>query len=128
MKIEAHELRIGNIVQCNWGGMCEVLGIGERGIEVVFPEETIYMGYNEFSSVTLTEKHLIRLGFQNKGSIYTIDNDRFEFSMIFHDAWNVYYKEKKGFGSDEINLTGFWNIHQLQNLYLSLTSEELLYK
>ena len=124
--MEAKELRIGNYVERHnkVTGVIDVVQVDGGTPLLAFEGITTL----KFNPIPLSEEWLLRFGFENIDSTYTIDNDRFEFSFMFYDAWNLYYKEKKGFGCDEINLTGFWNIHQLQNLYFDLTGEELQLK
>ena len=121
--IKANELRIGNYVERHnkVTGVKDVVQVDGCTPLLAFEGMTTL----KFNPIPFSEEWLLKFGFKNIDSTYTIDNDRFEFSFMFYDAWNLYYKEKKGFGCDEINLTGFWNIHQLQNLYFALTGTEL---
>ena len=119
--MKANELRIGNLVRYkesvhNFAGKITTV------TEIVFDTIDLY------DAIPLTEECLLKFGFVNKDFNYIIDNDRFEFSMMFYDSWNIYYKEKESFGRDEINLTGFWKIHELQNLFFALCGEELTLK
>ena len=130
--INTKELRLGNLfANIEDDSIYKVTKINEDTIEGICINNMGWIGEQHFHlieqvlPIKITEEWLLKFGFENIGSTYTIDNDRFEFSFMFYDAWNLYYKEKKGFGCDEINLTGFWNIHQLQNLYFALTGEEL---
>lgn len=81
-----------------------------------------------YEPIELSEDILLSLGFVCDRFQYNYETDNFIFSMMFHDAWNIHYKEKVKHIGDEINLSGFWKVHQLQNLYFALTGEELDFK
>ena len=116
--MKKNEVRHGNLVI--YGGHQTTIDEKEIIHFIRFPDK--------YELIPLTEEWLLKFGFVNKNFNYIIDNDRFEFSMMFYDSWNIYYKEKESFGRDEINLTGFWKIHELQNLFFALCGEELTLK
>ncbi|HAY3504311.1 TPA: hypothetical protein JRX02_002937 [Elizabethkingia anophelis] len=148
--MEAKELRIGNIVSIenkkSWpdlkGVPMEVTIISsqlDKYDKELFPESDGKISlkgehghYNQFSQfikpIELSEELLVILGFESRNSTYIIENDKYEFSLFFYDAWNLYYKEKEKYGDTEIELCGYWHIHELQNLFFALTGEELTIK
>ncbi|WP_411898554.1 hypothetical protein [Elizabethkingia bruuniana] len=145
--MKASELRIGSLVfldnEQSWpdliGIPMEVITITshlEKYDKEFFPESDYKLTlkgkcgiYNQFSQfikpIELSEELLVILGFESRNSTYIIENDKYEFSLFFYDAWNLYYKEKEKYGDTEIELCGYWHIHELQNLFFALTGEEL---
>lgn len=145
MVLESQDLRIGDLVtidnQNSWSELKNipmiVTGINEaRGLnkESTFSISLIsdnkYNSYSQFikfiKPISLTEEWLLKFGFKIEKEVeYVIDIKDFTFKMMFHDCWHIYFKEKNGYGTDQINLTGYWFVHQLQNLYYVLTQKEL---
>jgi len=141
------ELRIGNLVTINnyraWPDLKDIpLTVIELSTEMdeyekeLFPKSkgTITLQgksetYNQFSQfiepIELNEDWLLKLGFDSNNVSYKIDNDRFIFELYFYDAWNLNYVEKEKFGNGSVELSGYWKIHELQNLFFDFTGEEL---
>ncbi|MCT4151352.1 hypothetical protein HZP59_08915 [Elizabethkingia anophelis] len=137
------ELRIGNIIEAEfpinypqgyrtYNGIHEILGINSTNKTVLLrisKSETKWLSVGKYiKSIELTDELLLTLRFENKNSSYSIENYKYEFSLFFYDVWNLYYKEKENYGDAEIELSGYWSIHQLQNLFYALTGEELKLK
>lgn len=78
--------------------------------------------------IKLTEDWLLKFGFESNKVSYKIDNNKFIFELYFYDAWNLNYIEKHKFGNGNVELSGYWKIHELQNLYFALSGEELTIK
>lgn len=124
--INTKELRLGNFINYD-GDEVEVLALSRNAIK--FQNENIE-GFEMFPTenynyIELSHEWLLKLGFSIDGNEYTFETERYIFKMMFYDAWNVYFKEKVEFIGDQINLSGFWNVHELQNLFFALTGEEL---
>ncbi|MEW7221982.1 hypothetical protein [Elizabethkingia anophelis] len=117
--MEAKELRIGNYVNHN--------GFAPITIDAV---DIIHCKQHPeaYRPIELTEEWLIKLGFVSNNVAYKIDNDKFVFELYFYDAWNLNYVEKEKFGDGSVELSGYWKIHELQNLFYTLTGEELTIK
>jgi hypothetical protein len=136
--MKANELRIGNLVY-----------VSDNLTNLIFKEITPINIHNlmhltgwdkspvdiEFEPIPLTEEFLLKLGFKNidKG-----DNDY----ITYTDTNNDYYlqidvRRKDGKYSildnsfddlRDFSMVDIMYVHQLQNLYFALTSEELKYE
>lgn len=140
--MKANELRIGNFVKVNYGGVSIICDVAKvifneifvKGImdddkcEFVFagdPEK--YAGKEKgFEPISLTEEWLLKFGFDKvlprNDKMYYRLNDYFviEDSRVFllgDDAFEILKLRQ------EIKY-----VHQLQNLYFALTGEELTIK
>jgi hypothetical protein len=122
--MKATELRIGNLVKYNDGGIFKVIGIYNFGLDVEDDIESTYMEYENFSPIPLTEEWLLKFGFE-------INRQTKEGNNI----WRC-YSEEGFFEVEQIGSSFFLDdnncygtkinyVHQLQNLYFALTGEEL---
>ena len=129
MALSANELRIGNYVYWN---IPEKLNIPH--VVVLIREYNINTipislgdGMNDFNPIPLTKEWLLRFGFKHTGS-----NDNGEiFAIPKSDIWIIEaepYERPNEFHLDEYFDTKIYYVHQLQNLYFALTSEELTIK
>jgi hypothetical protein len=66
--MKANEFRIGNLVFYINGGLFEVIGIHQFGLDVEDDIETTYMEYENFNPIPLTEEWLLRFGFKRQGN------------------------------------------------------------
>lgn len=126
--MEARELRIGNYVFEDYGGVYVVREIRENKILISKSKKAIAVGYKkeEIIPIPLTEEWLLKFGY----SITTSNS-----------AGKRYSKVVKGVFAADLSLT-YWDttidagkifrmdryikhVHQLQNLYFALTGEEL---
>ena len=123
--IAPQELRIGNYFQES--STKEIIQV-----ESISKDTVAFSGYFtkgwQAEPVELTEEWLLKFGFESNIVGYKIDNDRFIFELYFYDAWNLNYVEKQKFGNGSAELSGYWKIHELQNLFFALTGEELTIK
>jgi hypothetical protein len=119
MKLEAKELRIGNIV-INAGRRdsvqpligVESVSVSLLGIIATYPDN------HEYEPVPLTEEWLIKFGFVFDGFRYQQE--------INNNLWVLVKNNVYGWYSPHIEISnGIQNVHQLQNLYFALTGEEL---
>lgn len=128
-KVEARDFRIGNKV--NWirkdqnlpDEIVEVYSITRSAVRVYTEIEEldeVLIYFDSISGIPLTEYWLLKFGFEKRDSIHyynesfhiAFDNDRFWFM-------GVNYKV----GGIELQ-----SVHQLQNLFFSLTGQELTFK
>ncbi|MFA5715574.1 MAG: hypothetical protein WC998_07530 [Candidatus Paceibacterota bacterium] len=119
--MNAKELRIGNLVI--WNGDPEESGL----ICPIDGEDIDKMERSEFyskehSPIPLTEEWLLKFGLNPANSgWYSIDTRKFEFEILLRDGkYKVYVYNSY--------LCDIFYVHQLQNLYFALTSEELIMK
>ena len=113
--MKASELRIGNLVNYNEGGIFKVIGIHEFGIDCENEIETTYMEYENFKPIPLTEEWLLKFGFKNNRL------GLFDCVKVGDDiGYHIYFIGK--------HLKEVQYVHQLQNLYFALTGEELTIK
>ena len=127
--MNAKELRIGNLI-FNRNSIVRVNYKRLGGI---------ISGNKEFSPIPLTEEWLLKFGF--KKAIYESTHDDFcdeicyeleykrDFFMSYADDFSLTLFIEKKTQHEELgicpNLKDLRNVHQLQNLYFALTSEEL---
>lgn len=144
--IAPQELRIGNWIYDDDGIVCKVIGFQpfdhstrcdeSEGclilIDIYRPDGTKSEGWNCDSNymkpIELNEDWLLKFGFDSNNVAFKIDNDRFIFELYFYDEWNINYVEKTKFGNGSVELSGYWKIHELQNLFFDFTGEELKIK
>ncbi len=128
--MKASELRIGNLVDYNEGGIFKVIGIHEFGIDCEDEIEIIYMEYENFNPIPLTEEWLLNLGFKEyKDFGYKtgcFDYIKYGFSYLI-DTKKIRIMHK-GNNMSHILQNKVHYVHQLQNLYFALTGEELTIK
>ncbi|QWT88133.1 hypothetical protein KBP46_10025 [Chryseobacterium sp. PCH239] len=118
--IAPQELRLGN-----W------ININGNPFQIEMPDFNLIVnknGKSTYEPIELNEDWLLKFGFDSNNVAYKIDNDRFVFELYFYDAWNLNYVEKEKFGNGSVELSGYWKIHELQNLFFTLTGEELKIK
>lgn len=127
--IAPRELKQNNLIRdIESGRIGAVLTIGEKKCTIKMPYSKLSQSYEEFEPIELNEHWLLKFGFDSNNVAYKIDNDRFVFELYFYDAWNLNYVEKEKFGNGSVELSGYWKIHELQNLFFTLTGEELKIK
>jgi len=112
--MKATELRIGNLVKYNDGGIFKVIGIYNFGLDVEDDIEVTYMEYENFSAIPITEEWLLKFGFEKKYKNY-------------EKGYFMFFKGSCSRISYKLSLIGIniKYVHQLQNLYFALTGEEL---
>lgn len=112
MSIKANELRLGNWV------------LGENGFPLkISAYDFEHTMFDKTNPILLTPEILEKAGFMkeresNYTKIYTnIKNEQFGYNWHDRSGWTARYY------GENINHTQY--LHQLQNLYFALTSEEL---
>lgn len=114
--IELRELRIGNyinITDINYNDVVTKIDATghENSIETMLYS---YVDAESIQGIPLTEEILLKCGFYDKKGYYFLRG----FEIRFWDGVNVTYKGIELFEKD-------LRLHQLQNLYHSLTGKEL---
>ena len=129
------QLRIGNLVEIeNHTKVCEVIEIKEKSLRVSYIRSDNGMVHNpiieidRIKPISITEEWLLKFGFElnsdegdckfyekGKYGIRWVDGDEFYFYLIMNDR-DEYWILKE-----------IYDVHQLQNLYFSLTGEELTF-
>lgn len=123
MSIEVREFRIGNYVNTKYGNL-KVFTINELGLEVQDNSGWIdYINSENLKPIEITEEILLKCGFKK------IDHHRFKiipsefefyYTISVHDnCFRIYV------GDSIICANVIFYLHQLQNLYFTLTNQEL---
>lgn len=124
-----NELRIGNYVTLE-EKVTKILGIKNEKVELLNYAKWVEL--IKIKPILLTEEILLKYGFKkyDKGESYDLnelyDNNSCISLSIRHDnlffitIYNDNYNE-----SSSLKLTHIKHLHQLQNLYFSLTNQEL---
>jgi hypothetical protein len=123
--IKVNELRVGNLIKFNNRLQKEknvevnlrffASWAGGRSTEEMNPDEEIS---NYYSPIELTPEILVKCGFIYKHEFYTIGKDLISF--IFLNG-----KVQRTFIIIDTDFRAILYLHELQNLYYSLTGEEL---
>ena len=117
--MEARELRIGNFVMKNRVVTSATLNI------IADIELYQNQGFNNFEPIPLTEEWLKRIGAEYKGE----DSDDTRAYMLRIGTFNFWSDSSNDFSTIEFSdRIAVKYVHQLQNLYFALTSEELEFK
>lgn len=121
--MNAKDLRIGNLVQEDVSGLSRngiVNLIKNYRVSIKLPFSNLAIDTKNLKPIELTEEILEKLGFKNENINYVKNN----VTIYFYDCWHFDYEDERGFNN--VRLTGFWKVHQLQNLYFAITGEELV--
>ena len=117
--MKANELRIGNLIWENYGGIYMVREIREKEVIISKTKTTIAVGYkySEVKVIELTEEWLLKFGFEKCLNQYKKLTETQPFIILFLEEQFQY---------DDLRYrTNLKYVHQLQNLYFSLTGKEL---
>jgi len=135
MKIQ--DLRLGNYIELRYEneGYCEVISIDKNGcIDVEYPDgEIIYDRECKFENhepIPLTEEWLLKFGFikHHHDYINSMENLVLMLREIETNEW-IYKLYPIELGTaQQPKAVNIKSIHQLQNLYFALTSEDLVLK
>ena len=129
MKVQ--ELRIGNLIFYH-SNFTE-----ETRVKVVdLITFSLLLGSHEefkesYLPIPLTEEWLIKLGFEHYNQLgYNIKNNNFEIDIWFDDngTINDIQLSSTNISGAYPNIKNFQYLHQIQNLYFTLTGEELKLK
>jgi len=129
------ELRIGNILtdgkfdftiesieqESVWGDIIECIKIEQ--IEDCYESGDYHFNIENIEGIPLTEEWLLKLGFVRflKYKIYNKESFQIEKHASYKDGY-IFFLDSEGEAPPSIKIK---YVHQLQNLYFALTSEEL---
>lgn len=123
--MQAEQLRIGNYVWENYGGVYLVRGIPDDKTVIISKTKTtipVPFDQNDISPIKITEEWLMKLGFEKgsdiMGDCYFIEDATYDIDFALHQVGNVF----KCYSAREIEIV---YVHRLQNLFESLTGLEL---
>lgn len=112
--INPKELRLGNLLNCNNGHMIGAFKVGIIHMQDIIDNN----GYGkQYEPIPLIEEILLKGGFVLKRGYYTKKHYGHIKILLHEDGVTIYVL---GLRIDHII-----NLHQLQNLYFSLTNQEL---
>ena len=110
-KLTAADLRVGNYVYDNLGGILRIKGVN------------VDSDLSHIKPIPLTEEWLIKFGFErNENGLFKLFNQS-EVPILLNGDLNGWTCDGINFS---INNTQY--VHQLQNLYYALTNTELTFK
>jgi len=130
--MEANELRIGNLIYFYKDPKDKEVSIGK--IKSIYYSPTVYQSYvvelydgfvlhikKEIKPIKLTEKLFLKIRFNKIGVNFQING-----ISIWHSSYSKCYQLRYCLiGSEIERKINLEFLHQLQNLYFSLTGEEL---
>lgn len=122
--IQVNELRIGNLVTSKtWKGAHKIDSISliEDGFQLIikgYAHDFIQGKYVEIEPIPLTEEWLVKLGLQKSYNEWVTADFKFCMEVIEGELFFT--------GGEGVKLSrSIEHVHQLQNLYYSLTVKEL---
>lgn len=113
--MKSTELRIGNLVNFTFMELTEQYTVHEIRANSVLITPDISYELSMVSGIPLTEQWLLDLGFEDLGGYWQIKNNWFDVEYINDSFWFTTH-------GDDVRIQ---YVHQLQNLYHSLTGQEL---
>lgn len=120
--MRANELRIGNWVNSQFGGIQQVVDVMCDGVNTLKYDG---INYEFIDPIPLTEEWLLKFGFEEDGEQFNFKGLSIE--LIGDDGrWCLYMLDE--YHNVESSIALFKHVHQLQNLYFSLTGDELTIK
>jgi hypothetical protein len=125
--MKTSELRVGNIIK-NKNNLCTVDGIlNDTDLFVSNDFEEWYPDIEDYTPIILTEEWLLKLGVKKYQNIRFISLSNLKAELHFDLCGNVFVPIiKSQFG--ELILDELKYVHNFQNLYFSLTNNELTIK
>jgi hypothetical protein len=118
--MRAEELRIGNLIKGHYDDKSDIVKvIGYDPWEnFIWAEGSLNPEfYEEFSPIPLIEEWLVKFGFKFSEPFQWWYHDKFEFTI-----------DEGGESKFECSCHPITTVHQLQNLYFTLTGQELTIK
>lgn len=139
--MKASELRIGNLVKANYRGIsfiCDVVKVifNEIFVKGIMDDDKCeyefsgdpekYAGKeNGFEPIPLTEEWLVRFGFEFEKYTESIIANKSDLALLKMVGWKYFtFTTNLGNGKNEY-CKDIICVHQLQNLFYSITGEEL---
>lgn len=123
--MRANELRIGNWVNSQFGGIQQVVDVMCDGVNTLKYDG---INYEFIDPIPLTEEWLLKFGFEYNDYYknYKIKADIYYHSVKLDDGVWCYNNDYSDAGCYFISEIEY--VHQLQNLYFALTQTELVYE
>lgn len=118
--MDARELRIGNYLKYNDGGIFKVTEILEFGLSVEDDIEETYMEYENFTPIELTEDILVRLCNEEYSGLFYPISGRCTIDL---ENKNCNFYIDSNYSDVDIPMPKY--LHLLQNLYWCLCGQEL---
>lgn len=118
--MEIRELRIGNYIEYNG----EIIKLDGSLLCCYIQNELDY----PFNEVPLTEEILLKFGFSSRGTFW-LDlylDEKTKFTLGWHPDGRIDFEIS--INKIYFDISHIKHIHQLQNLYFTLTGEELTFK
>jgi len=121
--IAANELRIGNYIVSRNGEVKKVENVQKNSFNQIMDSDDVSGSYllSHYSGIPLTPEILEKCGFDKNGYLKLTNNIRLEWSFG-NDFWLSNTEGETLFTFENVT-----SLHQLQNLYFTLTGEELTY-
>lgn len=125
--MKANELRIGNKLQKSNGEIFTVLRLDNTD-DILVEEQRglLTLNYNLFG-IPITEEWLLKFGFEGLKKWNKKGNDNFRYIACYPNKNEVWAIDWEDYAYICIS-HNIKHVHQLQNLYLALTGEELIIK
>ena len=127
--MKANELRIGNWINSQFGGIQEVVDVMCDGVNTLKYEG---INYEFINPIPLTEEWLLKFGFEKDfdgsfmfGIISIFKDKRLKQNVYIYTESTYKYSDGQWVVILDLKLQ---YVHQLQNLYFALTGEELTLK
>jgi hypothetical protein len=132
--IDSIELRLNNVVNYIYYnphpitpnyllGIGIVTSIGRDKVHLKIKGGTIIkVHYDCIEPIEFTDSQLEKFIDFSDG---TFTHTNFKMNIYFNDCWHINYEDNEKYGKTKANICGFFNLHELQNLYFSLTKKEL---
>lgn len=125
IQIQPQELRIGNLIHIpKTNQVADVFGVLE-GLERVYVNKNLLapLHYSEVEPIKLNEEWLLKLGYVKNERVKDLFDLRPLQLMFTPNGFEYFHGQPYGG-----NFLIIKHVHQLQNLYFSLTNEELTIK
>lgn len=140
--IKANELRLGNYFHPNsisngiripstaiWYKVGAINNFGEIEVNDPHRKETLVFSTKEIDPIPLTPEILEKSGFKNQYEHYWIKDKELLLTLDKFWWWTNYWTPDDEFGIEAlVPYKEISYVHQLQNLYFSLTGQELSIK
>lgn len=118
--INPNELRIGNWVSRTDGVQVQLSNIGRKGTNIGPDEFPVCLEWEMFKPIELTPEILDKCGFEDREYTWEKDGIALDWSIRVISS-----NERQGISV--VNHSHIKHLHQLQNIYHSLTGQELIY-
>lgn len=129
--MEASEFMIGNYIEC-YGEICEITLVGTEGISAKYDGENGKCSV-KFSNPTLQPIPLTKQWLRNFkfGEHFTSDpQERNASKAHYIDDFKIHQLDEEidsfGYGGNDYEFIDVKYVHQLQNIYFTMTGKQLL--